>query len=89
MFRGIEELECFVLKNLKLRAGEMLGRKPMRDKAKRSVEEQQADIARLQTKVKYYKKQKNRNDQRDRAGRSESACEGSSRTEPKKGNRKK
>lgn len=70
---GNEVMECFVLKELKLTAGEMLRRKAVRDEVTRFDEEQQASNARFQSRARYYKWRENRGGKKDRVGRSGSS----------------
>lgn len=57
VFRGDEVMQCSVLKNRKLTAGEMLKRKAESHRVRPLDEEQQAKTARLRSKVKFYERQ--------------------------------
>lgn len=81
VFHGVDVVECPVLKEVKLTAGERLRRRAVSDRVRRIDAEQQAASARIQGNVKYYKGQPasrstavsfegNRSDKRDRAGSS-------------------
>lgn len=93
-------MKCSVLKELKLTAGQALKRKAVSDRVMRTHAKQQAALALLQRKVKYYEREcvlrrtaifseRNRDEKRSRAGRVSSDSGGSSPEEPEgKCNRK-
>lgn len=62
LFRGDEAVQCPVLKNLELTAAETERREKVSEKISRYDLEQQATIARPQSKVEYYKELADKSD---------------------------
>lgn len=76
-------MKCLVFKKLELTARKMLRWKVVRNRETPFDKEQQAVIARLQSTVKYYKRQKNRSVKKNRAGSTGNGGEKGSVKRPK------